>query len=81
MKGMTTSKVLTELKKEYVTTDGMLQQAEDAVEMIEKKSTSNKEWEKKVLLQEVLSYSKVLGSMNSLASLLDTLDPRTKVNL
>ena len=49
--------------------------------MIEKKSTSNKEWEKKVLLQEVLSYSKVLGSMNSLASLLDDLDPRTKVNL
>jgi hypothetical protein len=81
MKGMTTSKVLTELKKEYVTADGMLQQAEDAVEMIEKKSISNKKWAKAVLLQQVLSYSKTLGSMNSLASLLDDLDPRTKVNL
>jgi hypothetical protein len=81
MKGMTTSEVLTELKKEYVTADGMLQQAEDAVEMIEKKSISNKKWAKAVLLQQVLSYSKTLGSMNSLASLLDDLDPRTKVNL
>ena len=64
-------KVLTEIKKAYINADAILQQAEDGTEHVNGLMGSMTAWAKKGLLEASLSYSKVLGTMNTLADLLD----------
>jgi hypothetical protein len=70
--------VLDELKKEYVIADGLLQQAEDSLEVIDHSLNENDKWQKQGLLSSTLKYSKVVGTMNNLAEFVDKLDAKNK---
>ena len=74
MKGVSAKNVLSEIKKAYVNADAILQQAEDGTEHVNDLMGSMTAWAKKGLLEASLSYSKVLGTMNTLADLLDHIE-------